>query len=322
MLAPLPLKNAYRLPVTSGTMLLSIAVTIAYWNHFNIAPLYTDSTDLWCEPWRLLSSVLPHANFMHIAFNLYWFWVFGSRLETAFGPVRYAALILLFAFTSSAAEIAFLDGGIGLSGVGYGIFGLVWILSKKSPKFMHYIDAQTIGLFVLWFFLCIILTVTNIMPIANIAHGAGAVVGIVTGYAITASPLRRRLLTAAIFMIVVVSYLGSTFLRPYLNFSSDGGSREAFEGWKALDAHRDEEGKRLLRTATRYRHADAKWWYNLGVADCRLRQWPEALAAFETAYRMDPSYKEAGDAILSVRLMQTPAPTTSRPAQQRPATTQ
>jgi hypothetical protein len=57
-------------------------------------------------------------------------------------------LVILFAAGSSAAELAVLKNGIGLSGVGYGLFALLWILSRNDERFRNAVDSQTISLFV------------------------------------------------------------------------------------------------------------------------------------------------------------------------------
>jgi membrane associated rhomboid family serine protease len=90
------------------------------------------------------------------------------------GPIRTAGLILLFALASSALEFDFSAGGIGLSCVGYGLFGLLWILSSRDERFRDTVAKPTIQLFVVWFFVCIGLTLAKVMPVANIAHGGAA----------------------------------------------------------------------------------------------------------------------------------------------------
>jgi len=47
-----------------------------------------------------------------------------------------------FAVGSSAAEFALFQGGIGLSGVGYGLFGLLWVLSWHASDFAGGVDSQ------------------------------------------------------------------------------------------------------------------------------------------------------------------------------------
>ena len=126
------------------------------------------------ELWRTPTSTLPHDGIFHLAFNLYWLWAFGTLVERVYGHIRCAGIYLLLAFGSSLAEFSLFIGGIGLSGVGYGLWGMLWVLGKRDPRFEQAVDYQTSRLFVVWFFVCLALTVTGVMPVANVAHGVGA----------------------------------------------------------------------------------------------------------------------------------------------------
>jgi len=172
-------------PVTAGTGLLAIGVTLAWWAKIDVTPLLESLMVRRGEVWRLVTSIFPHLGALHLIFNLYWLWVFGTLVEEIYGHFKTAGLFLLFAIGPNTLEYAFSNGGVGLSGVGYGLFGLLWILSRRDERFREAIDGKTIQLFVVWFFICVVLTLTNVMSVGNIAHGAGAVLGILTACAIT-----------------------------------------------------------------------------------------------------------------------------------------
>jgi hypothetical protein len=87
------------------------------------------------EPWRLFTACLLHVNYLHLAFNLLWTLRFGYVLEPIFGSLAMAGIFVLLGMGSMAAEWAFLQGGIGLSGIGYGLFGLTWALDRYHPSF-------------------------------------------------------------------------------------------------------------------------------------------------------------------------------------------
>jgi len=78
-------------PVISGTALLAIGVTIAWWTGTSISPLLDSAEIRRGQIWRLATSAFPHINFLHLAFNVYWLWVFGTAVERAFGHLRPAA---------------------------------------------------------------------------------------------------------------------------------------------------------------------------------------------------------------------------------------
>lgn len=79
-------------------------------------------------PWQLVTYAFLHANVMHLAFNMYGLWLFGSELEKLLG--RRALLQLYFASVLSAGAMQLLvtsaSGSIyptvGASG---GVFGLL-----------------------------------------------------------------------------------------------------------------------------------------------------------------------------------------------------
>jgi membrane associated rhomboid family serine protease len=238
MRKPPDVKQFHRFPVTAATCLLAIAVTFALWGHWNVEPLLEDGNVRRWQLWRLITSALPHTSPYHLIFNVYWTWVFGTLIEEVFGHFKTAAIFIFLALGSGAAEYALMNGGVGLSGVGYGLFGMLWVLSHRDARFAGAVDANTVALFVIWFFICIVLDATGAMPIANVAHGSGALLGGMVGWAISARGTLRtvRASTAALFVVAAVG--GATIGRPWVNFAKDGSHGEFELGFEALNANR------------------------------------------------------------------------------------
>jgi TPR repeat protein len=134
-------------------------------------------------------------------------------------------------------------------------------------------------LFVVWFFFCIATTLMNVLPVANIAHGTGAVLGILTGLAIT-QPDRRAPLAAGIGAILMFGLWGSTLGRPRINLSGKTGYEEGLWGYEALTTHRNQEAVRWFRDAVTYQPKTSAYWYDLGIAYQRLGNRTEALASY------------------------------------------
>jgi membrane associated rhomboid family serine protease len=63
----------------------------------------------------------------------------------------------------------------------YGFFGFLWVLQRRDPRFADAMDDRTAGLFVAWFFLCILLTVSQVLRVGNVAHASGAAIGALVG---------------------------------------------------------------------------------------------------------------------------------------------
>ena len=170
---PLPVLQVPRFPIVAGLAAAAVGVTMASKCDVNVSALYDSPAIGRGEVWRLLTSILPHGGPFHLIFNVYWLWVFGSLVEESFGQWKNFALIVLLALGSGAAEYAFLDGGIGLSGVVYGLFGMVWVLSRYPPRFRDAVDANTAIMFVAWFFLCIVTTATGFSRWPTSPTGSG-----------------------------------------------------------------------------------------------------------------------------------------------------
>jgi membrane associated rhomboid family serine protease len=271
-----------RYPVIAGTALIAIGVTAASWAGLDVSRLFETAMIRRGEVWRLVTSIFPHISVLHLVFNIYWLWAFGPLVEQVYGHVKTAALILLFAVVPNALEYAFASGGVGLSGVGYGLFGLLWVLSTRDERFHEAIDPKTIRLFVGWFFLCIVLTVAKILPVGNIAHGSGAVLGVLAGFAIT-QPERRPVITAGISLILVFSLWAATVGRPKVNMSQAPGYPEGKAGYDALMANRNQEAVVWLQEAVAAEPKNTYYWLNLALAYQRLGNDAQALTAYRKA---------------------------------------
>jgi membrane associated rhomboid family serine protease len=234
-------------PATGGLILVAVAASLASWNHHGLLYNFTaDPRAFHGEPWRLFTSALPHADFFHLAFNLYWTWVFGTLIEEKLGHVAAIGLYVLLAVVPIAAEVAVFDGGIGLSGVGYGLFGMMWALSSRDRRFTDAVDASTIRLFLAWGVLCVVLTVTDVLPVANVAHGMGLVLGLAVGRAIAG----RRVYWIAAVALAGVSIAFAGPLRPYVNLSRDrAAATAAYAAQLAADSNKPALAAAVFRDA-------------------------------------------------------------------------
>lgn len=279
------LRSAPLFPVTACTAMAAIAVSLWCWSGGDTS-LFTFNALAWgTEPWRLVTSALPHGDPLHLLFNLFWLWAFGTLIEDVIGSQRVLALYMLLSAGSGAAQYALSQGGIGLSGVGYGLFGFLWASHRWSPRWnrpdprlAEALDDRTVMLFVGWFFFCLATTMLGIWRIGNIAHAAGALLGFLRGLSHTAHPWRRASVSGMTAATLLLVGLGASFARPYVNLSRDVGRDLARTGYEALT------GGDLKRAAKMYQRAtnaiEASWfpdrkllahsWHNLSVAYGRL----------------------------------------------------
>lgn len=76
--------------------------------------------------WRLFTAMFLHAGLLHIGFNAYALWLFGSMIESNLGRTRMLLVYFVAGFLASTASYAFGDVrslGVGASGAIFGIFG-------------------------------------------------------------------------------------------------------------------------------------------------------------------------------------------------------
>jgi membrane associated rhomboid family serine protease len=235
------------------------------------------------EPWRLLTCCLLHGNYVHLIFNLYWTLRFGYLLEPVFGTVAMLAIFVFLGAVSSAAQWAISGPCIGLSGIGYGLFGLAWALDRYHPSYRGIMDERTTVAFVIWFFLCIAATLTHTMPVANTAHGAGALLGGLLGLSLSPFPKRHVLGRAGLVALTSVILLASTVGRPYVNFSDARAWELAYDGYVALEREDLPAAQAALERSTEVDPDGPYAWHNLGVVYARLHRMDDAESAFRRA---------------------------------------
>ena len=286
-------------PVVAGIMALAIVTTIAWWSHFNVAALMEGPGTQRGELWRLFTSIFLHTDILHLLFNLYWFWMFGTLIERAFGHAKTALIVIFLAVGSGAFQFALDRGGVGLSGVGYGLFGMLWVLSKYDDRFRGIVGPNVTTLFVGWFFLCVATTITKVYPVGNVAHAAGTILGAVLGYAVVNS--QKRLATGtALAVLVLCGILAATLGRPLANLSRFAGYDEGWLGYEALLKQDNVAALRWLKDASRLQPKEPHIWYDLGIAYARQGDYKAAKDAYQHARDLAPSNAEFSKALADV----------------------
>jgi GlpG protein len=300
-----PLSRFPAFPVVTGIAAMAIFVTVAVeTGKTDMLPFVMSSVAFDNEPWRLAASALPHVGAIHLIFNVIWLWVLGTRLEETLGHVTAFMIMLVLAVGSAAAEFAFAAGGVGLSGVGYGLVGCLLVLSRRDRRFRDAIDRRTLVLFAVWFALCVVLTLTDVMAIGNVAHGAGFVLGVIIGYVIAPGARAVRAAALAGLLAVVAASLGAASLwRPHVNLSSGAAIDDAFRGWRAIDAKQYDLAVRHLERALALDPNRSSTWFNYGVAlqYTSGTRGLTALQAWERAFALDPTDLGALDAVMTER---------------------
>jgi membrane associated rhomboid family serine protease len=296
------LSDLPKYPVSAGVGLIALGLFVAIGNlsdpsaQSSVDPFVLDQRAFWAEPWRLLTSTVVHANFIHVGFNVWWMWLLGTYVEASFGHLRALGLMLLLAVGSAAAEYTFSTGGVGLSGVVYGLFGFLWALDRYSMRHRGAMDRQRTRFFVFWFFLCIVLTHFDVLRIANVAHGSGAVFGGLVGVAFALPGAKRYASIAGLAALLGVSTAGATEFRGLVNPTA--AATQAFDdGIKAFEAERWEDAIAQFEKAAESDLTAAAAWYNIGLCKLSLHDYSGALAAHERALALEPGNSQFSDSV-------------------------
>lgn len=78
------------------------------------------------EFWRLFSAMFLHAGLLHIGFNAYALWLFGTFVESSYGRTRMLLIYFVAGFLASVTSYVWgpvNSVGVGASGAIFGIFG-------------------------------------------------------------------------------------------------------------------------------------------------------------------------------------------------------
>ena len=202
-------------PVVLTLIVAAVGSTLLYWqrNAFPIEYMLASSSAIWDgQVWRFLTSTLIHGNAIHLLFNLYWLWQLGKATEEWMGSLLFAGFFVATGLGSSAAQFLTGDAGIGLSGVVFALVGFLYALRLYKDFAAALMPPQVVKTFVAWFFLCIAVTHLGLYPIANMAHGVGALIGWLLGRAVLA-PQRKMLVPGVVVFVALLT--ASVYYMPW-----------------------------------------------------------------------------------------------------------
>jgi len=146
--------------------------------------------------WRLFSAMFLHAGLIHIAFNAYALWIFGSMVEQELGHLRLALIFFTTGIFASAASYAFgpyYAVGVGASGAIFGVFG-AFVAYNYRRRHLAIAAARLRSALVL--VLVNMVIAFSIPAIDWRAHVGGFVAGLVAGFVAegVGTPTQRRVI--------------------------------------------------------------------------------------------------------------------------------
>lgn len=170
------------------------------------------SFDLWDGRfWGLFTCIFMHGDLMHIAFNLYWLWQLGQLIEAEIGGPRYALIVFTAAGLLRGRSRVVRHNRIGMSGVVYALFGLMWAARGSYPYWQRVATHANLNLFLGWGLFCVFGTYLGFMRIANGAHAAGLLYGLSIGWLFFA-PRRRPLWAIPLSLLALLTVLALTWM--------------------------------------------------------------------------------------------------------------
>ena len=177
---PTPPRN-YVFPALA---VIATVLTVAWWrdalplNHW----IVVEPTPVNLVVNYLLAVVL-HIDPFHLVFNLYWIHYFAPLMERRYGLGATVATLLLLSFGTGGVELLAGVTGVGLSGLIYGLLGFTWAAERHIPEEYRIAQPRLVRFFTGWFFFCIVVTWLGLWNVGNVAHGSGAAIGVLLGFA-------------------------------------------------------------------------------------------------------------------------------------------
>lgn len=133
------------------------------------------------EPWRFVTTLMPHFTPVQFAVYAVIVWAYGRRIEAALGVWRFASLALWAAGVGGGLEAAAFHGPIGLSGVAFSCVAFVHVRAATEPSFRDLATAQNLQLVAAWAAASVLFGAVGFLPVSHGAQLGGALVGVALG---------------------------------------------------------------------------------------------------------------------------------------------
>jgi len=147
-------------------------------------------------PWQLVTYAFLHANFTHLAFNMYGLWMFGREMEYLLGPRLLFKLYFASVLSAGLMQLLatnFTGGAYPTVGASGGVFGLLLAYGICFPKRIIMLLIPPIPL-PAWMFVTLFAIIELMLGVtgtlAGIAHFAH-LGGMIGGYMVIRSWRRR-----------------------------------------------------------------------------------------------------------------------------------
>ena len=265
--APIPLLTyaliAFSIVITLASMYADSSSSLPFLHKLG-AFGYATPDQIWSgRYYALFTTVFIHGSWMHLIFNMLWLYRLGLILEESLHPFTYLLFVLVAAAVGSGAELATSgQTGIGMSGVVYAMFGLMWAGRGRFPAWRSIATRDNLNYFIFWGVLCFFATEFNWFHIANAAHGGGFLFGLSTGYLFFA-PRRQPIWGLCLAALLALTVIACTWMPWSARWTSWKGDL-AFQrkDYPAAIAWL----QRSIRHLPRGDEDETRLWYNISAA--------------------------------------------------------
>ncbi len=131
------------------------------------------------EPWRIILALFAHANLEHLISNLSALVLFGLILEGRIGPKRVLSLFLISGIVINL--LSPYDRSLGASGAIFSILGALVVLRPWMMVWVYSMPVPMLIAGLIWLGIDL-LGVFYPSSVANLAHIAGLLIGIISGF--------------------------------------------------------------------------------------------------------------------------------------------
>jgi membrane associated rhomboid family serine protease len=265
--------------------------------------------------WGLATSAFVHLAWWHILFNMLCARDFGRAVEAEMEARRYVGFVLAAAVVASGWELLVsATGSIGLSGVVFAFFGYMLARRHSQPSYQAILTRRTIAWLLGWLLACFVLTVADVVRIANAAHFSGLAFGYLVGR--FAGGVRRRLVMTGLACLGLGVVMATLYMPWSTTWQVRGATRQMDE-WRRAGEAGDARAQAMYgsvlarwlmdrRQAMPWLRRSAEagdpvgmnglaWWLATAPEDS-LRNGEEAVRWAEKIYRLTPT-PEAADTL-------------------------
>lgn len=221
---------------------------------------FVGAQDIWNgHLWGLVTPVFIHGGVLHLLFDMLWLVQLGRILERTLPPAVYLGFIVAAAAVGSATEML-VSGttGIGMSGVVYAMFGLMWAGRGAYPVWGAVANLGNLRYLIGWGLFCIVATYLHFLSIGNGAHAGGFLFGLCIGY-LCYSPRRRWVWAAPLALLLTACVLACTW-QPW------SGDWTFWKGNKEFDHKRYAQAIHWYQASLRHGENPHDTWGNISLA--------------------------------------------------------